>query len=138
MKEDLKQMVNIYKPNGIDWMGFEVSENNPYTFHHIKEKHKGGKREISNGAILTKKSHALLNTLCVYYPDAYNDYQELFKRINSSRAPISDEFIEEIYGMLLDLLYHQQYGEIKDVSVVNEPKAEGHVKGKKLPYINRR
>lgn len=46
MKKVLVDMIEIYKPNGIDWMQYKLAKNNPYTFHHIKEKRNGGKYEI--------------------------------------------------------------------------------------------
>ena len=63
MKGVLREMIEIYEPNGIDWMGFELSRHDPYTFHHIKEKCNRGKCDINNGAILTKNGHRLLNIL---------------------------------------------------------------------------
>ena len=133
----LREMIELYQPNGIDWMGFQLARHNPYTFHHIKEKCNRGKCDINNGAILTKNGHRLLNILEKDYPDAYRDYQNLFRRINESKAPISDDLWEDIYGMLLDLFYYQEYGDTTHLEVEKFGTPKGHYKDKKLHYINR-
>ena len=138
MNDVLKRMIEIYRPDGIDWMGFSTSRYNPYTFHHIKEKCNRGKCDINNGAILTKNAHRLLNILQRDYHDAYEDYQNLFRRINNSKSPIDDETLEDIYGMLLDLFYYQLYGDTSQLDVLKFGKPQGHHKDKKLHYVNRR
>ena len=105
MKEILVQMLNIYQPNGIDWMGYKMTENNPYTFHHIKEKRDGGKYEITNGAILTEQAHKYLNYLDSYSPEAYEEYQKMFRFINSLNGPIPDDLYNDIYEEIYYLAY---------------------------------
>ena len=78
MTKVLEEMIEIYQPDDVDWMGFYRVKGNPYTFHHIREKCNKGKNELNNGAILTKNAHRLLNILEKDYPDAYRDYQNLF------------------------------------------------------------
>ena len=63
--ELIEKMLVIYKPLNEDWMGFKLKRNNPYTFHHIKEKRHGGRYEIQNGALLTREGHQFLNFLYV-------------------------------------------------------------------------
>jgi len=136
MTKVLEEMIEIYQPDDVDWMGFYRVKGNPYTFHHIREKCNKGKNEINNGAILTKNAHRLLNILEKDYPDAYHDYQNLFKRINESKAPLTDDFKEDIYGMLLDLFYYQIYGNTENLETEKFGKPKGHYKDKKLHYIN--
>lgn len=136
MTKVLEEMIEIYQPDEVDWMGFYRVKGNPYTFHHIREKCNKGKNEINNGAILTKNAHRLLNILEKDYPDAYRDYQNLFKRINESKAPLTDDFKEDIYGMLLDLFYYQIYGNTENLETEKFGKPKGHYKDKKLHYIN--
>ena len=75
MKRVLRIMIDIFQPEGIDWMNFALSKSNPYTFHHIVEKSKGGDKSIDNGAILAVVtyrfilltvvgSNAVLNRIC--------------------------------------------------------------------------
>ena len=40
MKGVLKQMIEIYQPNGIDWMDVRLTRHNPYTFITSKKKEK--------------------------------------------------------------------------------------------------
>lgn len=101
----LKQMLEIYQPDGIDWMGYKVSRKNPYTFHHIQERRNGGRSVISNGAILTKQAHAYLNYLEQFCPMAYDEYQAIFKWINSYNGPIPPDDYEYIYDELYALAY---------------------------------
>ena len=101
----LKQMLEIYQPNGIDWMGFKVTRKNPYTFHHIQERRNGGRNEIQNGAILTKEAHAYLNYLENFCPMAYDEYQGIFRYINSLNGPIPPEIYDDIYDVIYSLAY---------------------------------
>lgn len=99
----LAKMLEIYEPDGVDWMNFAKTNSNKYTYHHILKREDGGKSKPSNGAILTNASHKLLHFLEYACPDAFYDYQDLFRRINSSNAPRTQEFIDEadliMYGI---------------------------------------
>lgn len=96
LREVLKQMIEIYQPEGIDWMNYALTESNKYTYHHIREKKNGGKIDVNNGAILTVYSHRFLHYLEKMCPDAYRDLQDLFFRINASKSPITKEQIDEV------------------------------------------
>lgn len=111
----LTRMIERYEPDGEDWMGFKLNNSNPYTFHHIRERRKGGKEEIENGAILTTRAHQFLNTLDSHYHQAYEDYQTIFRRINKNNGPLDDDLKEDIYGMLLDIFYYNEYHISRDV-----------------------
>ena len=131
----LYRMIILFQPMGIDWMGYKYSHYNPYTFHHIKEKRNGGKVTIDNGAILTKSAHRYLHSLENLCPDAYKDYQNLFKYINSQNGPLDCCLLEEIYGMLLDIEYYHIY-EMKEKNFFNEPMKVDASKQLKLNYTN--
>lgn len=107
--ENLKRMLKIYKPDGVDWMNFTLSRKNPYTFHHIVSRSDGGIDDISNGAILTRKAHDLLHLLERVCPDAYMDLEEIFILINERRKPVSDEFIEKIDEILYRVFTQDKY-----------------------------
>ena len=100
MKRELIDLIEIFKPNGRDWMDYVMTKNNPYTFHHIKEKRNGGKLEVSNGAIITKHAHIYLNHLDVNYHRIYNELNYMFKQLNMSYKPPTDEYYEEIHHIL--------------------------------------
>lgn len=82
MQEPLIELIAIYKPNGRDWMDFQITKKNPYSYHHIKKKSDGGQMSFENGAILSKKSQMLLHWLEVKYPLIYLDWEELFYQIH--------------------------------------------------------
>ena len=109
MDQTLQELVCIHEPDGFDWMNFALTRGNPFTYHHIDEKSKGGDRSINNGAILTKKAHRFLNFLQLVYPDAYNDLQDVFRRINESKKPVTQEFIDEIDAILYKVLVTKEY-----------------------------
>lgn len=55
-----KEMVKLYKIKkiGLDFMGYRVDKTNNISFHHLIIPNRlGGKREISNGAILMQGQH---------------------------------------------------------------------------------
>lgn len=79
----LNKMIDIYKPNGYDWMGTPITKTNPLTYHHIIRKH-DGETSVENGALLTKSSHRKLNMLATKDPDLYEEWQWLFYAINVS------------------------------------------------------
>ena len=105
----LTRMIDVYEPGEEDWMGFKLATFNPYTFHHIRERRAGGKEELENGAILTDFGHKFLNYLDTHYHDVYEQYQTIFRRINKSKGPIDDDLREDIYGMLLDIFYYNEF-----------------------------
>lgn len=109
MIHTLRVLIKIFQPDGFDWMNFALSKKNPYTYHHIVESLNGGKKSIDNGAILTKRAHRLLHKLQVYCPDAYNDLQDVFRRINDSKQPVTQEFVDEIDNILKKILITKEY-----------------------------
>ncbi len=97
MNGKLKRLINIYKPDGIDWMNFEYGKNNPYTYHHIQKKEDGGTSEIRNGAILTKKAHVYLHYLETRDKEAYRRLNYMFSFLNNTMSPPTQE-----YFMIID------------------------------------
>ena len=100
MKKELRELIKIYQPNGIDWLNYEWAKDNPYTFHHIKEKRNGGKLEVNNGAILTKNAHIYLNYLDYNYHRIYNELNYMFKMLNRTYKPPTKEYFDEIDHIL--------------------------------------
>ena len=117
MKRALRIKMEVHNPNGIDWMNFALTKDNPYTLHHIKERRNGGDNSISNLAILTKNAHKLLNILDKVCPDAYNDLQNIFIKINASEAPPSEEIIQEIDEILYRVLISKEYDILDDIDL---------------------
>ena len=109
MDQTLQDLLDIFRPDGFDWMNFVLTKGNPYTYHHILERYNGGKRSIDNGAILTKRAHRFLNMLQLFYPDAYDDLQNVFRRINGTKEPVTQEFVDEIDEILKKVLITKEY-----------------------------
>ena len=82
MKEILKLMIDQYNIHKIDWMGYKVSKDNPYTYHHLLKKENGGKETVENGAILTKIGHEYLNIIESRDIELYNYINNILKQIN--------------------------------------------------------
>ena len=98
MNQELVKLLEIYKPMGIDWMCFQITKKNPYSFHHIKKQ--------QNGAILSKKSHRLLNWIEEKYPLLYLDWEELFFLINQERNfELYEKRAREMKKISLELRY---------------------------------
>lgn len=105
----LRQMIVIYKPEGIDWMEYKLSRNNPYTYHHIIEKRNGGRRTLDNGAILTQYAHRYLNLLDMKYHDYYSELNSLFLFLNRTNQPPTEEYYEEVRKVLKKVKRWIQY-----------------------------
>ena len=117
MKRVLRNMIDIFQPEGTDWMNFSLSRSNPYTYHHIVEKSRGGDKSIDNGAILTRKAHTLLHTLEAICPEAYQDLQNVFVKINATKSPITQDIINEIDQILYDIFIGNKYHIPEDVDL---------------------
>lgn len=102
-KRAMNRMLNIFEPDGRDWMGYIMTEENPYTFHHIKEQRFGGSWGPDNGAILTREAHEYLNYLEQYCPEAYDEYQAIFRYINSFQGPIPKDIYDDLYQRIYEL-----------------------------------
>ena len=114
---NLKKMIRIYKPNGLDWMNFALSRRNPYTFHHIVSRSNGGGDDIQNGAILTRKAHDLLHILEYVCPLAYLDLEELFIEINISKKTPDGDIIKKIDNILHSVFFENVYKFIIDTDL---------------------
>lgn len=100
MKRELIELIEIFKPNGRDWLDYVMTRDNPYTFHHIKEKRNGGKLEVRNGAIITNDAHIYLNHLDYNYHRIYQELNYMFKCLNRTMKPPTEEYYEEIHHIL--------------------------------------
>ena len=89
-------MIEIYKPTDYDWMHLAITKGNPLTIHHIHERVCGGETTLDNAALLGKKSHRLLNMLESHDYNLYFAWNDLFRDINVSKKPPSDEYIMEM------------------------------------------
>lgn len=108
MNGKLKRLINIFNPDGIDWMGVEKTNSNDYTYHHILKKEHGGKASQDNGAILTKKAHVYLHYLEVYDYNSYEKLNYMFSVLNNTGLPPTDEYFEIIEEILNDAIPYKE------------------------------
>lgn len=96
MKEDIVQMLKIYKPySNMDWMNYKLVRKD-LTFHHITKKENGGKREISNGSLLMPVGHQYLHLIEFKDIETYNAINKIFKYINQQQCEPTTEQREVI------------------------------------------
>ena len=85
MTEITKEMLKIYKPySNMDWMNYKLVRKD-LTFHHIVKRENGGKREISNGALLIPVAHQYLHLIEYKDKETYNAINKIFYYINQQR-----------------------------------------------------
>lgn len=100
MNKDVKIMLRIYQTNDVDWMGYKICKNCKITRHHIWKKVYGGDNNISNYALLIEKSHELLHKLEQTDHEAYLELNALFRELNESMAPPTEEYYEKVNKIL--------------------------------------
>ena len=96
MKAVLERLQERHGTYGVDWMGFSLSKKNPLTYHHIQKESEKGKRTLENGAPLTRRAHMFLNCLERTNHNLYDEWNDLFREINFSEAPPTEEHVEKI------------------------------------------
>lgn len=82
MNNVVNLIIKIYNVKKIDWMGYKLSKNNPYTYHHLIKKCDGGNVNVKNGAILTNDAHEYLNVIEAYDIELYEYINNVLKQIN--------------------------------------------------------
>lgn len=108
MKSITNLMINEWKMKNICWMGYKVSKDNPYTFHHLKKREHGGKEEIKNGAILTDIAHRLLNIVESRDIELYEYINNVLKQINEQGfAPLERQLLAIDYILRI---FEEKYG----------------------------
>ena len=100
MNQDIELMIKIYNTFDIDWMGDTINSISDLTKHHIVKKEHGGENNISNYALLTKRSHSLLHELEVSHNYEYNLLNELFLELNRSVSPPKVEYYDKIRSII--------------------------------------
>ena len=82
MKEIVRIMINEWKIKNVGWMGYKVSRDNPYTYHHIEKKENGGKETLKNGAVLTDIGHKYLHIVESRDKELYDYINLVLQQIN--------------------------------------------------------
>lgn len=93
MKQILKDMIKIYKPCGIDWLGFKVTKSNPYSYHHCFKKVYGEYQNLDPnyllniGAILSIEGQAYIHSFENVGYKVYNELNHILLELNKTRKP---------------------------------------------------
>ena len=98
MSDILRVMIKIWNVNTIDWLGYDNEER--YSFHHLTKKCDGGKKIISNGAVLHQSSHSYLHTIEYYDLDKYIFLNNILKKVNEQKMMTTKEQLEQIRYVL--------------------------------------
>lgn len=87
MKEIVRQMIELFQMENIDWLGYELQEGDIFNFHHIVDKSRGGKEIIDNGSILCNgSSHQYLHIIEYKDFDMYLYLSNILLSINNQRT----------------------------------------------------
>ena len=102
MKGITREMIRIYKPKGIDWMGYDINSIRDLTYHHIQKKEHGGPFTLDNGALLRgDTSHEYLHIIEYKDLDMYLYINNILKQINDQRARPTKQQLLAIRDVLL-------------------------------------
>lgn len=98
MSDILRVMIKIWDVNTMDWLGYDNLER--YSFHHLIKKSDGGKKIISNGAVLHQSSHSYLHTIEYYDLDKYIFLNNILKKVNEQKMFTTKKQLEQIRYVL--------------------------------------
>lgn len=94
------EMLKIYKPiSNMDWMNYRLVKKD-ITFHHIVKKENGGKKEITNGALIMPVAHQYLHLIECKDIETYNAINKIFSYVNQQRYEPTREQREIIEYLL--------------------------------------
>ena len=77
----LRNLVEIYQPDGFDWLSYQITKKNILTLHHIIKVADGGILSADNAALLTKRSHRALHMCEDKDFILYSEINDFFKDI---------------------------------------------------------
>ncbi len=103
--EILDKMIEVYKPNGFDWMGTPITKNNPVNVYRVCD------GECSCIALLTKNSLRKLQMVRAKDKDLFNEWNWLFYAIYvSSASPLTSytEMQQELRNQTNEKIYKKQ------------------------------
>ena len=88
MQNITREMLKIYKPvSNLDWLNYKIVRTSNLTFHHIKKRCDGGRKEISNGALLLGNSaHPYLHLIEYKDINTYIAINKIFEYINKQKT----------------------------------------------------
>lgn len=84
MKHVTSELIYVFKPKDIDWMGYEIETTRDLSFHHLVKKTDGGRYDFDNGALLrSDTAHQYLHLIEAKDFDMYVYINNLLKNINT-------------------------------------------------------
>lgn len=95
-----REMLHIYKPlSNMDWMNYKLVRKD-LTFHHIVKREDGGKKIITNGALLMPVAHQYLHLIEYKDIETYNAINKIFGIVNQQEYEPTREQREIIEYLL--------------------------------------
>ena len=88
------KMINLYKVDNYDWMGFEITDNNPLSLYNINSG-----SDMSDYALLTKNGIEMIDTIKNIDRDLYDEWAFLFSSINYTEYGVLRCHSEVIYEL---------------------------------------
>lgn len=87
MREVTRDLIRVFQPKEIDWMGYSIERPQDLTYHHLVKKSDGGLYIFDNGALLSgETSHPYLHLIEAKDYDMFLYINNLLKNINSQRV----------------------------------------------------
>lgn len=103
------EMLKIYKPiSGLDWLNYKLVKDK-VTFHHIVKREDGGKKTLSNGALLMPVAHQYLHLIENKDIDTYIGINKIFEYINKQQYEPTREQREILEYMLRQFEYQHRF-----------------------------
>ena len=100
MTKITREMLKIYIPySNLDWLNYKLVKKD-LTFHHIVKSADGGKRIISNGALIMPVGHQYLHLIEFKEYKTYKYINEIFKLVNKQEYEPTREQRETIEYLL--------------------------------------
>ena len=93
----LRYLVKIYKPDGFDWLSYQITKKNILTLHHVVKVEDGGPLCLENAALLTKRSHRALHMCECRDFILYSEINDFFRDIIDNGS-FDDYLVEESKG----------------------------------------
>lgn len=100
MTKITREMLKIYIPySNLDWLNYKLVKKD-LTFHHIVKRADGGKKIISNGALLMPVGHQYLHLIEFKEYKTYKYINEIFQLVNKQEYEPTREQRETIEYLL--------------------------------------
>lgn len=114
------RLIKIFEITDTCFMGFPLTKDSRFTFHHCIKKEDGGTNSIDNGAVLTREAHELLNYIEMNYYDIYYKINEKLKEISNGKKHPTKEQLYEIKSLINDFRRLEKLDELESYIDTNK------------------